>query len=374
MRRHRLVPAVAACAAVATALLAAPAAQADSKNWNVTLSDFALAPFNLAVSQNDVYVADGFMNTIGIVGQAPLFAAEGGDVAGIDVTVDGKTVAWTWSNEDHSDTRLTIRTRGTAEVVAQIAAVEASQNPDSVNTYGVLDYGAGADRDKMACVDGVFGELTGNATYTGMVDSHPYAVTRAGNRWVVADAGANNLWSVTDKGVVSNLTVLPPQPLTFTPEMAGALADMFGAPPGSTDCLAGVTYAFEPVPTDVEVAPDGSLWVSVLPGGVESPVFGANGAVYKVNAKTGKATLVTKGFLGATNLAVAPDGTIYVAELFGGQISKIGKNGAISTVAQVPGALSVEVHGGYLYVGQMADLDFETGEMNGPGSILRLKR
>lgn len=386
MRRHRLVPAVAACAAVATALLAVPGAQADnkqahSKNWHIkTLSDFALAPFNLAINHNKVYVADGFLNTVGVIGQAPLVTADSGDVAGIDLTPDGKTMAWTWSNDDHTDTRLTIRTRGKADVVAQIAAVEAAQNPDKVNTYGVLDYGAGATASKKACVNAVFEGMGGEegqappVTYQGLVDSHPYSVVRADNRWIVADAGANNLWSITDKGVVSNLTVLPPQPLTFTAEMANALGDMFGAPPGATACLEGVTYAFEPVPTDVEVARDGSLWVSVLPGGVESPIFGANGAVYKVNAKTGKATLVTKGFLGATNLAVAPEGTVYVAELFGGKVSKIGRNGAISTVANLPGALSVEVHGGFLYVGTMADFDFETGTINAPGSIVKLKR
>lgn len=371
MRRHRLTPAVAACAAVATALLAAPAAQADSPNWNKTLADFALAPFNLAVNHNKVYVADGFTNTIGIVGQAPLVVAdnlEGGDVAGIDLTADGKTMAWTWSNGDHSDTGLTIRTRGKADVVAHIAAVEKSQNPDSVNTYGVLDYGAGADAAKKACVDGILSAMTGGpATYTGMNDSHPYSVARVGNRWVVADAGSNVLWSVSDKGTVSTLTVLPPQSITVTAEMAGAMG---------ADCLAGITYAFEPVPTDVEVAKDGSLWVSLLPGGPEDPSLGARGAVYKVNASTGAATRVAGGFLGATNLAVAPEGTVYVTELFGGKISKISRNGAVSTAATLERPLSVEVHGGYLYVGTMADIDFSTGApvVNAPGSILRLKR
>jgi hypothetical protein len=36
--------------------------------------------------------------------------------------------------------------------------------------------------------------------------------------------------------------------------------------------------------------------------------------------------------------------------------------------------VSVEVHGGYLYVGQFADVDFQTGQLKAPGSILRLKR
>jgi hypothetical protein len=375
MHLRRLACVVAAGTAACMAI-AAPAAHADSKNWHKTLSDFALGPFNLAIGHNnEVYVADGFTNSLGIVGQAPFaFGPEDGDIAGVDVTPDGKTVAWAWSNADHSATGLTMRTRGRPDVVADIADLEGSLNPDKVNTYGVTDYGPGADAAKKACVNGIFGELTGAPTYTGMLDSHPYSVARAGNRWVVADAGSNNLWSVTDKGAVTNLTVLPPQPVTFTSQMAAALAEMFGMSPADTECLAGATYAFEPVPTDVEVAPDGSLWVTVLPGGVESPIFGANGSVYKVNPNTGQASLVSRGFLGATNLAVAPDGTVYVTELFGGKVSKLTRNGAIGTVAEVPNAVSVEVHGGYLYVGTMADIDFETGQMNGPGSIMRLKR
>jgi hypothetical protein len=369
MPRHRIIPAVAACAAAAMALLAAPAAQADSANWNKTLADDALGPFNLAVNHNKVYVADGFKNTVGILGRAPFgFGPEGGDVAGIDVTADGKTVAWTWSTADHSDTGLTIRTRGKADVVAHLAAVEAAKNPDSVKTYGIV---AGGN----ACAEQILGQLTGGpATYRGMVDSHPYSVARVGHRWVVADAGSNALWSVTDKGAVSTLSVLPPQPVTLTADMVAGLAEGAGAPPEALACLVGVTYAFEAVPTDVEVGPDGSLWVSVLPGGPEDPSLGARGAVYKVNAATGAATRVAGGFLGATNLAVASDGTVYVTELFGGKISKISRNGAVSTAATIARPLSVEVHGGYLYVGQFADLDFETGQVNAPGSIVRLKR
>lgn len=371
----RRISVVVAAGAVASLAIAAPA-HADSPNWHKTLSDFALAPFNLAVNHNNVYAADGFMNTVGIVGQDPLVVADnlnGGDVAGVDLTADGKTLAWTWSNGDHTQTGLTMRTKGKADVVADIASVEAADNPDGVNTYGVLDYGSGADADKKACVDDVLAQMAGEggeappSTYSGIVDSHPYSVVRSGQQWVVADAGSNVLWSITDKGAVSTLTVLPPQPITLSAEMAEGLG---------AACLEGVTYAFEPVPTDVETAPDGTLWVSVLPGGPEGPALGARGAVYKVDPTTGAATRVAAGFAGATNLAVAPDGTVYVTELFGGQIAKINRNGTMGSPIAMPGALSVEVHGGYLYVGQMADLAFteEGPVINAPGSIVRLKR
>ena len=64
--------------------------------------------------------------------------------------------------------------------------------------------------------------------------------------WVVADAGANALLRVRNEGQhPARCAVLPPQPATITAEAAAAL--------GLPDCVVGVTYAFEPVPTDVEV-------------------------------------------------------------------------------------------------------------------------
>ena len=105
---------------------------------------------------------------------------------------------------------------------------------------------------------------------------------------------------------------------------------------GLPDCVVGVTYAFESVPTDVEVGRDGSLYVTTLPGGPESPVLGARGAVWKVNPWTGHARKVAGGFLGATNLAIGKHGTIYVAELFAGQISVV-KNGSAKPYLEPPG-------------------------------------
>jgi hypothetical protein len=80
-----------------------------------------------------------------------------------------------------------------------------------------------------------------------------------------------------------------------------------------------VPYRFEPVPTDVELGPDGWLYVTTLPGGPEGPSLGARGSVYRVNPWNGKVVKVATGFLGATNLAVSlSSGAIFVTELFGG--------------------------------------------------------
>ena len=85
----------------------------------------------------------------------------------------------------------------------------------------------------------------------------------------------------------------------------------------------GLDYWFEPVPTDVELGPDGWLYVSSLPGGPEDGSLGAQGRVYKVNPKTGKVKIVADGFISTVDVAVASNGDVYVAELFTGRIKQI---------------------------------------------------
>jgi hypothetical protein len=134
-----------------------------------------------------------------------------------------------------------------------------------------------------------------------------------------------------------------------------------------------VTYNFESVPTDVESGPHGMLYVSTLPGGPEDPSFGARGSVYRVNPRTGHATLVATGFAGATNIAVDPAGQIYVAELFAGRISVISPHGTVRPLVDLPNVAAVEYSGGKLYASTMAPTD-ETGTPTGPGTIVRIDR
>ena len=113
------------------------------------------------------------------------------------------------------------------------------------------------------------------------------------------------------------------------------------------------------------------LYVTTLPGGPEDPSLGARGGLWKVNPANGKVTKVADGFLGATNLAIAKDGTIYVTELFAGQVTKV-RHGRTSPFVEIAGALSVETDraNGGLWVGTLAPLG-ETGP-EGPGTIVRV--
>jgi hypothetical protein len=212
---------------------------------------------------------------------------------------------------------------GKARTLADLRAYENRKNPDGKVTYG-LRYAP------KSCLDQFPAEMPGR--YQGIRDSHPYATTTKHGTTYVADAGMNAIVSVSERGKVRTVAVLPAQPARVT----AAAAEAAGLP----DCAVGRTYWFEPVPTDVEVGPRGQLYVTTLPGGPEDPSLGARGAVYTVNPWWGSTRQVAKGFLGATNLAVSPHGDVYVAEMFGGEISKV-RHGGGRTVVELaaPGAV-----------------------------------
>ena len=72
--------------------------------------------------------------------------------------------------------------------------------------------------------------------------------------------------------------------------------------------------------------------------------------MYKINPNSGKARRIATGFLGATNLAISPSGTIYVTELFGDQISRVSQGGPVP-VASIVDPAGLEWWHGRLYVG-----------------------
>ena len=215
---------------------------------------------------------------------------------------------------------------------------EAANNPDLGNGHAYQ----GLDSNCIPLVAAAIPDDPGKGhEYPGQVDSNPYAVPVLPHGGVVvADAGANALVRVSRDGAVSTIAVLPPRPLEVDASMVAG-----GLPP----CSLGKTYNFEPVPTDVEVGPDGMLYVSSLPGGPEDSSFGARGGVFRVNPWNGHVKEIATGFLGAVDLAVDDDGTVYVAELFGNAITKVGHHGN-QKVADVDSPGAVELANGKLYV------------------------
>jgi len=329
----------------------ATATAAPKPTHPVTVSTAVGAPFNLEIDGSRVLVADGAFGTVGSLRHDGSVAPLVTDVAGASgVATRGALLAYTStvSNEETMEnfqSGLNIRRPGHhATVYADTMAYERAHNPDGDTEYG--------PRSTDPCVEAVVGPR-----YSGLIDSHAYSVASYANGWLVADAGANDLMAVSDSGKISTVAVFPAQPITVTAQQAHDL-DM-------PDCMIGVTYDFEAVPTDVEVGPGGSIYVTTLPGGPEGPELGARGSLWKVNPSTHEVTQLATGFAGATNLAIGKHGNIYVAELFGGKVSTVNAAG-VSTLAVLPGVVSVETApNGTVYAATM-------GSEEGPGTIVKL--
>lgn len=358
MRVARITIAVAALATAYSLIAAAAPAHAHDHNSpdpkTTVLTTAVAAPFNLDVRHGRILVADGIRNQVlslkadgslmPVVDPAP-------GTTGVATSKNGRYLAHTTTTGGPPAgiiaSGLTITGPGGHRVEADTLAYERAHNPDAGVHYGVTD--------PSGCVRDALTAAGFRVDYTGAIDSHAYSVAAFGKGWVIADAGANALLRVSNTGVVSTLAVLPAQPATITAEAADALQ--------LPACVAGVSYAFESVPTDVEVGGDGFLYVTTLPGGPENAVLGARGKVYRVNPWNGSVTQVASGLLGATNLAIS-HGKLYVTEFFAGRISLV-KHGAVREYLALPGALSIEAgpHGS-LYVG--------TG-LAGPSSVVRVE-
>ncbi len=348
--RARTLLAATAAATTAVTGLAAPAQAGDSRPHGdrgdrVVLASSAL-PLQLAVGDDGtVYVAQsaaGVLTAVDRKDRVSTVATVTGpqaEIAGVDARGRG-TVTFTSTTSTGSEgatewlsgTLNRVRPNGRTRQLADLLAYERAANPDAQQSYGT--------NASAACLATLPAPVRAFLSpYTGIEDSHAYAVALLddGSR-VVADAGGNDLVRVASNGRVSTLAVRPPQPVTVTQEIldANELRD--------AACLVGATFLSEAVPTDVELGPDGWLYVTTLSGGI------APGAVWRVHPRTGQATRLSSGFAGAVNLAVGHDGTIYVSELQGGRIAAL-RDGTVTTVRQVVDPGGLEYADGRLYVG-----------------------
>jgi hypothetical protein len=215
--------------------------------------------------------------------------------------------------------------------------------------YGVLD-----PSEACAAAAAPLEPIIGPLAQPGDVNPNPYAVAiDTDGTKVVADAGGNGLLRVSANGrSVQLITLLPPVVQELTADVIAGLIEQINGelppdvdplPAYALDACVGEDYSGHPVPTDVEIGPDGNYYVSSLPGFPEQ-----DGGVFRVNRWSNAVTRIASGLHGAVDLAVASDGTIYVAELFGGSIAVIEAGVVVDRIPlATPGA--VEVRGGTLY-------------------------
>ena len=237
---------------------------------------------------------------------SPTTAVTGGEGEFGGVSRRGKTLTFVVTGEGTPSQAVAfVKTfkAGKTVKLGNLGRAETNRNPDADVEYGFTDL-------SEECAAQLDPETFGPPTHTGVIESHPYATAKIGGTTYVADAAANVIWSVTDDGPVRVLSLLPPH----QGEMSAELAGQFGLP----ECTIGQTYIAEPVPTDVEVGPDGMLYVTTLAG--EIPDLGA---VFSIDPSDGTTTQVFGGLTTATGLAVDTNGDMYVAMLFPGVILRI---------------------------------------------------
>jgi hypothetical protein len=215
-----------------------------------------------------------------------------------------------------------VSSSGHVSAVADISAYEAAANPD----------------------DGEF-------------DSNPNSVTSTWGRIFVVDAGGNSLLRVHRSGEISTVAVFPDRLLT--------------PPPGS-----GLPDPFpvQAVPTNVEVGPDGALYVSQLTG---FPFIPGAARIYRV-VPGSEPEIYADGLTNVTDLAFDRHGNLYVVEIAAnglasgdptGALIKIRRDGSRETV------LSEGLVNPYgVAIGRRGDIYVSNhGASAGLGEVLRIK-
>ncbi len=130
----------------------------------------------------------------------------------------------------------------------------------------------------------------------GSADSNPYAILSVPGRFIVVDAGGNDLVSVKHNGQVSTLALFPSQMQDAPPS--------FGLPPGTQ-------IPAQSVPTAVALGPDLALYVGELTG---VPFKPGSARVYRMTPGS-EPEVFAEGFTNIIDIEFRPDdGLLYVLE------------------------------------------------------------
>lgn len=243
--------------------------------------EFAGPLFDLASApNNEVLVADVGLGISNIFGANQIVLP---GVTSIAPVGTGTMWATTTGSETTANTGQALHRiwKGRTEMVANLFTFEKEFNPDAAN-----------------------------------VDSNPYAVfAKSANSAVVADAGANDLLRVDNKGNIELMAVFPPEMVSTE-----NIKSLIGCPNPADICNLPDTMLAQAVPTSVVMGPDGYLYVGELKG-FPAPTGESN--IWRVSPNAsgimcGEDPDCVKafdgGFTSIIDLAFNKDGILYVAE------------------------------------------------------------
>lgn len=348
--RSVLVTGAAALTMIATTISPAQAVEPE------TVTDGLVTPLSVAVADDGTVLVSqnfaGLLTEVAPGGDATVVYADpaGSEVGAVSADGDDAVFATTGGTRRNPTADLwRLGDSGDPDRLANLYRFEKRTNPDASRTYGIVRAG----RDCLAKAPRFI------RPYGGIVESHPYATALGEGVTYVADAAGNSIVAVADGGGVSAVATLPPTRVTLT----RAMKREFDLP----RCVIGKTYRAEGVPTDVEVGPDGNLYVTSLPGvpGEGLPT----GRVYRIDPDSGSVTKIGDDLVSPTGLAVSATGTAYVAQLFAGSILEIPLGGEPTVFAQVPFPGDVEIVDGSVYATETDLVNDGTTPPN--GKVLR---
>lgn len=336
-RRICVAPLAALSAALLGVTLASPADAGPSSGTEV-LSGL-VTPLSVAVdTDGTIYVSQNFAGKLtkkspGHDPETVYTARHHGEVGALSAQGGVVTFGTTVGDEtDHKGRLWQKAGNSPAALLLNTTRYERRHNPDAVNHYGLFGISKSCRAKTPDMLD----------RYAGHVDSHPYSSAMDGGTTYLGDAGGNDILKITDHGA-RTVAVLPPTKIRITKAKQQAA--------GLPRCTRHSVFRAEPVPTDVELGPDGNLYVTSLPGGPEDGSLGANGRVYQVDPATGAVTrLPGPGLVSPTGIAISPTGTAYISMLFAGVVMKVPFGGTPEVFAQVENPGDVDYANGHVYV------------------------
>lgn len=340
------IAALAAASAMTVTLSVTPA-QAHNSNHHptpkpplsniTTLTDGLISPLKVAFGpRGSLLIAESFAGQLTSVSKTGvkrvLASAPGTEIAGVSYA-DGTTYYFKNSSAGEGipgpAELKTIDRWGKTRTVTDLLDFETKYNPDGKTVYGVRHV-------SKTCL--------ASAPYMqskGELYSHPYSTAPTRDGIYVGDAGANMIVKVSNHGKVKLVAALPAEPIKITKAVQAAGAQMGMVVP---DCMLGLTYYAQPVPTDIEVK--GSwLYYTVLPGVPGESL--SQGKAYRMNLYSHRTELLAKGLSAPTGIAVDHKGNVYVSQLMGPGVSKIVRGKPV-TVLPAMMAADVEISGNTL--------------------------